>query len=375
MKYFIIAGEKSGDLHGSNLIRGLIKSDPDAEILCWGGELMAEAGGKVLKHYSQLAFMGFLNVLLNLRAIIRNMDMSRKQIAGFKPDAVILIDFPGFNLRVAKFAKLSGFRVFYYISPKLWAWKESRVEKVKKYVDRMFIIFPFEVEFYKKHGIEVQYFGNPLVDQIENWKSSSQGKAELRRSLGIGEKPVIVLLAGSRKHEVKHILPQMITASLKFPQYEFILAGVGTIPNSLYESIIGTKGIRVICDRTYELFSVAEAGLVKSGTSTLEAALLDVPQVVCYSADLFSMLIAWFLVKIKYISLVNLITGRESVKELVQFENNPRRIAEELRKIIIGGSGRERMLSEYVHLKNILGPAGASERVAAEISESLRKKE
>ena len=372
MKYFIIAGEKSGDLHGSNLIRGLIAADPDAEIVCWGGENMEAAGGKLLMHYKRLAFMGFVTVALNLRAIFRNMRTCRTQITEFAPDVLILIDFPGFNLRMAQFAKTLNLKVFYYISPKFWAWNESRVKKVKKFVDRMFIIFPFEVEFYRKHGIEVQYFGNPLVDEIEKWKKLNADGLPGGETPAGDSSPLIVLLAGSRKHEVEHILPQMVKASEKFPGYRFVLAGVGTIPSGLYSRIIGNHNIEVVYDRTYELFSRAEAALVKSGTSTLEAALLGVPQVVCYSGDLISMVIAWAVIRVKYISLVNLIMDRETVKELLQYENNPSRIAEELRKILKGGSSREDILNGYRELKAKLGPEGASQRVAAEIVRQIK---
>jgi len=373
MKYFIIAGEKSGDLHGSNLIRGLKLADTRAEIACWGGELMEEAGGKLLMHYKRLAFMGFVNVALNLRAIFRNMRTCRDQIKEFSPDVLILIDFPGFNLKIARFATTINLKVFYYISPKLWAWNESRVEKIRRYVDRMFIIFPFEVEFYRKHGIEVQYYGNPLVDEIENWKKDQAVRADAFAGTPHDNRPVIVLLAGSRKHEVAHILPQMVRATGKFPGYRFILAGVKSIPGDLYSRIIGDHDIEIVYDRTYELFSIAEAALVKSGTSTLEAALLDVPQVVCYSGDFISMVIAWAVIRVKFISLVNLIMGKETVTELVQFDNNPARITEELKKIIKGGEGREKMLDGYRELKQILGPAGASVRVAGEMVRLLNK--
>lgn len=373
MRYFIIAGEKSGDLHGSNLIRGLKLADPEAGIMCWGGEKMEEAGGKLLMHYNRLAFMGFVNVLLNLRAIFRNMALCKTQIGEFSPDVVILIDFPGFNFRIAKFAKSINLKVYYYISPKLWAWKESRVKKVKQFVDRMFIIFPFEVEFYKKHGINVVYYGNPLVDEIEEKKKLMGTREALKHSLGLDDRPLIALLAGSRNHEVKHILPQMVEVADRFSNFQFVLAGVKSINEDLYKRIIGVKKISVIYDKTYELFRIAEAALVKSGTSTLEAAIMDVPQVVCYSGDLISILIAAVLVKVKYFSLVNLIMGRETVKELIQFDNNPDSISKELEKIIIGGSGREKLLSEYDELRKILGAAGASERIALEMVNLLKK--
>jgi lipid-A-disaccharide synthase len=373
MKYFIIAGEKSGDLHGSNLILGIKKADPGAEILCWGGEMMEEAGGKLLMHYRRLSFMGFTGVVKNLGAIFRNMTLCKKQIKELTPDVVILIDFPGFNFRIAGYAKSLGLKVFYYISPKLWAWKESRVKKVRKFVDRMFIIFPFEVEFYRKHNISVEYYGNPLVDEIEKRRELFGNTDEMKRSLGLDERPVITILAGSRKDEVKRILPPMILASRNFSGYQFVLAGVRNLPHGLYASVMRNSKIKVIFDKTYELLWIAEAALVKSGTSTLEAALIGTPQVVCYSADPISVAIARRIVDVKYISLVNLIMDRAVVKELLQEENNPENISYELAKIVMGGSGRELMLSEYIELGKILGPAGASDRIALEMVKLLKK--
>jgi lipid-A-disaccharide synthase len=373
MRYFIIAGEKSGDLHGSNLIRGIKREDPDSEIFCWGGELMEEAGAKLLMHYRNLAFMGFVGVLLNAGKVLRNMLLCRKQIKEYLPDVVILIDLPGFNLRIAGYSKSMGLRVFYYISPKLWAWKESRVWKVRKYVDRMFIIFPFEVEFYRKHNIHVEYYGNPLVDEIEKKKHLFGNIGEMKLSLGLDERPVITILAGSRKHEVENILPQMLVASRNFEGYQFVLAGVKSIPAELYKEVAGKENIRLIFDRTYELLWIAEAALVKSGTSTLEAALLGTPQVVCYSGDPISFAIAKRLVKVRFISLVNLIMDKEIVRELLQDQNNPENITMELKKIIKGGTGREKMLSDYVELGKILGPAGASDRIAMEMVKLLKK--
>ena len=238
MKYFIIAGEQSGDLHGSNLIRGLKRSDPKADIVCWGGDLMEAAGAKLLMHYSKTAFMGFVAVLKNLGAISKNLDLCRKHIAEFKPDVVIFIDYPGFNLRIAEFAKRSGYRTFYYISPKFWAWNEGRVEKVKKFIDRMFIIFPFETNFYRVHGIEVEYMGNPLVDEISRRTVLFPSEKEIRHSLGLDDKPVIALLAGSRKHEIEHVLPLMIKAMSHFPEYQFVLAGVKNLSDELYHQIL-----------------------------------------------------------------------------------------------------------------------------------------
>lgn len=372
MKYFIIAGEQSGDLHGSNLILELLRNDPDACVKCWGGDKMESAGAVLVMHYRKTAFMGFVDVAKNLGSIKRNLSLCKQQITEFKPDVVILIDYPGFNFRIAEFAKRSGLKVFYYISPKLWAWKENRVERVRKYIDRMYIIFPFEVDFYKKHGISVDYHGNPLLDETERKLASLPPREEIRKSLDIGDKPVIAMLAGSRRSEVKQILPEMLRAVRHLPQYQFVLAGVKNLPDDLYLRIIDGAHIRLIKDKTYEILHISEAALVKSGTSTLEAALFRVPQVVCYRGDFFSMLIARAVVKVKYISLVNLITGRESVRELIQDSLSEKNLVEELKSILAGGSKRGKVLEEYEKVREILGPAGASQRVAEDMVRILR---
>ncbi len=372
MRYFIIAGEQSGDLHGSNLIKGLFEADSSAEIFCWGGDLMETAGANLLVHYRKMAFMGFLTVIKNLRAINKNFSLCKQQIIENKPDVIIFIDYPGFNLRMAKFAKNAGFKTFYYISPKLWAWNEGRVKKVKKYVDRMYIIFPFEVDFYGKHNISVEYHGNPLVDEMEKRISSFPEKKDINRYLGIENKPVIALLAGSRSHEIKLILPEMLTVVRQFPKYQFVLAGVKNIPDEFYHNIIGDEPVRLLKERTYEILYSAKAALVTSGTATLEAALTGTPQVVCYKGDFFSMLIAWMVIKVKYISLVNLIMGSEVIKELIQYDLKKKNLVTELETILPGGKKREKILSDYNILKDKLGPAGASGRIAMEMVEELK---
>jgi len=372
MKYFIIAGEQSGDLHGSNLIRELFLADPSAEIRCWGGDLMESAGATLLVHYKKLAFMGFVAVLKNLGAISKNLNTCKQQIKDFNPDVVVFIDYPGFNLRIAEFAKKEGYRTFYYISPKLWAWNEGRIKKVKKYIDRMFIIFPFEVEFYGKHGIKVEYYGNPIMDETEKRISKFPPKDKMVETLGLDNKPVIALLAGSRRHEIELILPEMLKVVDQFPGYQFVLAGVKNIPDELYLNIIGSIPVRLIKERTYEILFAAEAALVTSGTATLEAALHGAPQVVCYKGDFFSMLIAWAVIKVKYISLVNLIMGSEVVKELVQYDLTEKAIATELTAILEGGSKRDKLLSDYAELRNKLGSQGASGRVAREMVKELK---
>jgi lipid-A-disaccharide synthase len=374
MKYFIIAGEQSGDLHGSNLVKELYKNDVYAEIRCWGGDLMESAGATLLKHYKDTAFMGFVVVLKNLGAIKRNLSLCKQHISEFKPDVVILIDYPGFNFRIAEFAKKSGFRVFYYISPKLWAWKEGRVERVRKNVDRMYIIFPFEVEFYRKHNIEVEYHGNPLMDEIENRSIAFAGGADIRRSLGLSEKPVIAFLSGSRSHEVEQILPRMVKATDHFPEYQFVVTGVRNLPDDLYNRIIGNKPVKVVKEKTYEILHISTAALVTSGTATLETALFNVPQVVCFRGDFFSMIIGWIVIKVKFISLVNLIAGYEAVRELIQYSLIEKNLTSELKSILPGGSKREKMLDDYRKVKEILGPSGASGRIAKDMVRELERR-
>lgn len=373
MRYFIIAGEQSGDLHGSNLVKGLFHADDKAEVFCWGGDLMEAAGASLLVHYKNMAFMGFVAVIKNLGAISKNLAICKQQISHYHPDVVILIDYPGFNLRIAEFAKKSGYRTFYYISPKLWAWNEKRVIKIKKYIDRMFIIFPFEVDFYKKHNIIVEYNGNPLVDETEKRIASLPPKEEICRDLGIDEKPVIALLAGSRIHEIELVLPEMLRIVKYFPGYQFVLAGVKNIPDEIYSDVIGNSPVKLIKEKTYEILYICQAALVTSGTATLEAALHGAPQVVCYKGDFFSMLIALMVIKVKYISLVNLIMNAEVVKELVQYDLKEKRLLKELNAILPGGEKREKILTEYKILKDKLGPSGASERIAGEMVKELRR--
>jgi lipid-A-disaccharide synthase len=373
MRYFLIAGEQSGDLHGSNLIRGLIKADENSEIICWGGDLMESAGARLLVHYRELAFMGFTAVIKHLGAIKKNLALCKNQIIEYKPDVVIFIDYPGFNLRIARFAKKAGFKTFWYISPKIWAWNEGRAKQIKEYVDRMFIIFPFEVGFYKKHDIDVKYLGNPLVDETEKRISAFPPKKDIFRELNIEGQPVIALLAGSRRHEIELILPEMLRMVSHFPDHRFVLAGVKNIPDEIYLDIIGNKRVDLIKEKTYEILYVSEAALVTSGTATLEAALLDTPQVVCYKGDFLSMLIAWMVIKVKYISLVNLIMSSEVIKELVQYDLKEENLLKELKSILPGNPKHEKILEDYKILKEKLGPAGASERIAGEMVKVLMR--
>lgn len=367
MRYFIIAGEQSGDLHGSNLIKELYNCDSEAQIWCWGGDLMEAAGAKLLMHYKRTAFMGFLVILKNLKQIFKNFSLCKKDIERVNPDTIILIDYAGFNLRMARFAHKRGYRVLYYISPKFWAWGERRVLRVKRYVDKMFIIFPFEEPFYKRWDIPVKYVGNPLFDEIRRKQTLILSKEVIRQQLQLDDRPILAILAGSRRHEVASILPTMVKVVKYFPNYQFILAGVKNLPDELYNGIIGDEPIKVVKEKTYEILTIAEAAMVTSGTATLETSLLGVPQVVCYNGDLPSLLISKMLIKVDYISLVNLITNRETVRELIAFDLTEQNLLKELSAIVKGGDKREAILSDYADIYRRLGGQGASKAVAAEI--------
>lgn len=371
MKYFIIAGEPSGDLHGSNLVKHLLVADPEAEIACWGGDLMNGEGANLLKHYRETAFMGVWEVLVNIRRIRSNFAECRRQISEMKPDVVILVDYPGFNLRMARFAREAGIRVFYYISPKFWAWRESRVEKIKRYVDRLYIIFPFEKEFYSRHEYPAIFLGNPLVDHIDAWRRKAPDRDNLRRSLGLDGRPVIALLAGSRLQEVTRMLPVMAATAPSYPDYQFVVAAMDHLPARLYEEAAAKFGIKIIIGKTYDLLSVSEAALVTSGTATLEAALFDVPQVVCYSTSPLTYHLAKLVIKVRFISLVNLVMDREVVRELIQDDLKLVNLHRELALILSTGYRHQVIKKDYTELREILGGGGASGRVAADMVSNL----
>ncbi len=373
MKYYLIAGEASGDLHGSNLMKGLKKVDADSEFRFWGGDLMQEQGGKLVKHYKETAIMGFLEVVLNLRKIKKFFKVCKKDILEFNPDVLILIDYPGFNLRIAEFAKSKGIRVYYYISPKVWAWKESRIKKIKAFVDRMFVIFPFEVDYFKKHNYDVDYAGNPLLDAVKEKIKEKGSFDEFINQNGLENKPIIAILAGSRKQEIDRNLGVMLKIIPEYKNYQFVIAAAPSIEHDYYNKFVEGNNVKVVFNQTYDVLKYAHAALVTSGTATLETALFDVPQVVCYRAGNISYFIAKQFVKIKFISLVNLIMDAEIVKELIQFDMNPKTLKSELNKILFDNNYRQKMLDNYEELCKKLGGTGASERVAQLLYHYLQK--
>lgn len=362
MKYYIIAGEASGDLHASNLILALSKHDSKAQFRAWGGDMMKEAGAVLVEHYRNLSFMGFIEVLLNLRTILGHIRRCKKDILDYKPDAVILVDYPGFNFRIAAFARRCGLKVFYYISPQVWAWHQSRVWQVKLWVDRMFVILPFEKDFYSRFKVDVEFVGHPLADAIDS--RVIYDTDALRKELNLDHRPVVALLPGSRSQEVKKMLRRMLGVTKRFNDYQFVVAGAQSLPEAFYRHLLGKSNVKLVMNRTYCLLQVAHAALVTSGTATLETAMFNVPQVVCYRGSFLSFLIAKQLVKVKYISLVNLIADKPVVTELIQSEFNTHQIEEELANLLGDGPARRKMLQEYLLLLEKLGGPGASERTA-----------
>lgn len=374
MRYYIIAGEASGDLHGANLIKGLKQTNPQAEFRFWGGDLMAQAGGEesLVKHYKSTAFIGIIPILLNLKTILSQIAECKKDILAYNPDVVIFIDYPGFNMRMAKFCHQHNIRTFYYIAPKVWAWKEFRVKSIKKYVDKLFIIFPFEIEYFRRHAIEAIYEGNPLVDAIEEKISLLPTEEQFRKENNLGDKPLIALLSGSRRSELKHILPYMKELALHFKQYQFVVAGVSWLPKERYDDILEGSEVKYICDQTYALLKYSQAGAIASGTATLETAIIGLPQIVCYRGDRISVRVVKLLIKVPFVSLVNLIMGREVVRELLQWDLTIENGIEELKAILPGGDKREKILNDYNQLKSIIGGSGASLRFAQRMVNELK---
>ena len=359
MKYYLIAGEASGDLHGANLMKALKVEDANAKFRYFGGDKMQAEGGDLVKHYADMAFMGFTEVLLNLRTILRNLKVCKADLLAYQPDVLVLIDFPGFNLKIAEFAKEHGIKVCYYISPKVWAWNQKRVLKIKRIVDYMFCILPFEVSFYQEWGMKVDYVGNPLLDEISLFKPNDQFKAQHQ----LNEKPIIALLPGSRKQEIERLLPVMLSVVHEFGYYQFVIAAAPTFAAEYYHQFIGESRVTLVFNQTYDLLYHAHAAIVASGTATLETALFKIPQVVVYKGGTISIAIARLLVKIRFISLVNLIVDRKIVTELIQEDCSKEKVTAEL-KLITSGEGRVQMLSDYEALHRLMGEAGASEKTA-----------
>ena len=359
MKYYLVAGEASGDLHGANLMKALKHEDAQADFRYFGGDKMQAEGGELVKHYADMAFMGFTEVLLNLRTILKNMKSCKADLLAYQPDVLILIDFPGFNLKIAEFAKSKGIKVCYYISPKVWAWNQKRVLKIKKVVDQLFCILPFEVDFYKEWGMDVHYVGNPLLDEIAQFSPD----LTFREKHDLSEQKIIALLPGSRKQEIERLLPDMLSITAQFPAYQFVIAAAPTFTKAYYQQYIGDKNVKLVFAQTYNLLHQAHVALVASGTATLETALFKVPQVVLYRGGAISVGIARMVIKIKFISLVNLIMNKKVVTELIQEDCNSKEIASVLRSIL-DGAERQTMLNDYDELGNKMGTAGASERTA-----------
>lgn len=372
LKLYFIAGEASGDLHGSNLMKALLNNDPSIDFRFWGGDLMEKIAGKPVKHIKELAFMGFIEVIFNLRTILRNIKTCKEDILAYQPDALVLIDYPGFNMRIAEWAKQHNIKVYYYISPQIWAWKQNRVHKIKRTVDHLFAILPFEKAFYEKFDFEVEYVGHPLLDAIEQYKENTFLEADFRQKWELGEKPIIAVLPGSRKQEVKVKLPIMLDAVQDLHNYQILIAGAPSLDVSFYEPLIANRNAKIIHGATYDVLASSEAAIVTSGTATLETALLNIPEVVCYKASPISYAIAKRLVKIKFISLVNLIMDREVVRELIQHECNARQIRDELTLILEGGAKRKNVLADYEIMRQNLGGGGASEKVAQSLLKTIR---
>mgnify|MGYP006325144975 FL=1 len=370
MKYYIIAGEASGDLHGSNLMKSIYQEDPTADIRFWGGDLMQKVGGTLVKHYRDLAFMGFAEVIMNLKTILNNIKICKTDILAFQPDVIIFIDYPGFNLRIAKWSKVLGFKNHYYISPQIWAWKESRIKEIKRDIDKMYVILPFEKTFYgDKHHFPVSFVGHPLIDAIQAHPVIDD--ATFRKENQLNDLPIIALLPGSRKQEITKMLSVMLSVADDFKRYQFVIAGAPSQEYSFYQQFITSDNIKFLSNKTYDLLQHATAALVTSGTATLETALFKVPEVVCYKGNWISYQIAKRIITLKYISLVNLIMDKEVVTELIQDDCNTKRIASELQKIL-EPEHRKIVLENYRILEEKLGGKGASSTTAKLIVADLK---
>ncbi len=375
MKYYLIAGEASGDLHGANLMHELKKSDQKANFRYFGGDLMQAEGGSLVKHCREMAYMGVLNVARNLKTISRNMNFCQKDLLEYQPDVLILIDYPGFNLRMAKFAKQNNIRVFYYISPKVWAWKEFRVKEIRENVDEMFTILPFETEYYKKHGVDVNYVGNPLIDTVEKYRQDALSKEEFLNRNNLDNRPIVALLAGSRRQEIMNTLPVMKKAAACYPEFQFVIAGVTYVKPEVYEKARNGLVLPVIFNQTYDLLNNAHTALVASGTATLETALFGVPQTVVYKVEggwLTQVIMKTFFLKIKWASLPNLILNKEAVREFIQLDMTFNNVKDELHKLFYEEEYRDKIKSDYNQLRQLMGEGGSSARAAIKMVELLK---
>jgi lipid-A-disaccharide synthase len=377
MKYYLIAGEASGDLHGANLMRGLQACDAEAQFRFWGGDRMTEVGGVQhrVRDYRETSFFGIVGVLRNLKTIFRQLAQCQEDVLRYAPDVLILIDYPGFNMRMAQFAHEHGIRTFYYIAPKVWAWREHRVRKIRRYVDRLYIIFPFEQEYFPKQGITPIFRGNPLLDALHERGMQMPSSEEFRRANGLNDRPIIALVAGSRRGEIVANLPLMCAVAAEFPEYQFVVTGVSWLDAALYDKYMCGNNVTRVSDQTYATLHHAVAAVVTSGTATLETALMHIPEVVVYRTVWWQVWLRPYVLKVPFISLVNLNLRRKCVEEVIQSNADPQHIVEELRRIIPGGSERERMMRDYDELDCIMGGTGASLRFARDMYEALHNKQ
>ncbi len=374
MKYYLIAGEASGDLHGSNLMKELMLADRNANFRFFGGDLMQNVGGKLVKHYSNMAFMGFVNVVLNLKTINSNLQFCKADLLTFQPDVLILIDYPGFNLRIAEFAKKNNIRVFYYISPKVWAWKAHRVKKIKEVVDEMFTIFPFETGFFKKHNFDVHYVGNPLLDSISEFSKKALSISEFRDKNKLDERQIVALLAGSRVQEINNTLPLMVEISKIFPKFQFVVAGVNSIDVDLYNKYLTGSTVKLIFDQTYDLLNNSHTALVASGTAALETALFNVPQTVIYKMEggwLVDVVMRNFVLKTVGVALPNIIMNRIIVSEYIQMKMTLKNVKTEMKKLLMDEEYRKKIFNDYRRLKELMGEPGGSKRAAQKMVDLL----
>lgn len=372
MKYYIISGEASGDLHGSNLMKAIYRHDPQAEVRFWGGDLMQSVGGTMVKHIRDLAIMGIVEVMVHLRTVLANIRLCKQDILDYNPDAVIFIDYPGFNLRIAKFTHSHGFKNFYYISPQVWAWKKGRIKTMRSVLDKMYVILPFEKPFYDKYGVEnVEYVGHPLLDAVADFNSSHVAD-DFRRRNNLDDRPIIALMPGSRKMELRKMMPTMAALASRHPEYNFVIAGMTLLGDSFYKPFLTSQNVTLVYNQTYMLLQSAFAGVITSGTATLEAALFHLPQVVCYRANALTVAFAKTFAKVKYISLVNLIADKPVVRELIQKDLNKNTLETEFSKITKDKNNRMAMIAEYESIEKTLGSEGVSDKAVLSILKTLK---